>query len=114
MRRMLERARRDAGGQSERGVVGDRERFVVVLHAHDACNGAEHFLAVDAHRRRRFGDERGRHVEAFGPALQSLAARGNLAAFRLRDLDVLEVLVELALIDDGADVGAGLERIVDG
>ena len=56
------------------------------LHPDHAGDRAEHFFAVDAHRRRRLGDERGRHVEAFGVALEPLAAGGELAAFLLRDL----------------------------
>ena len=46
-------------------------------------------------------------------ALEHFAAGDQLRAFLLADADVVEVLLELRLVDDRADVGAGLERIVD-
>src|ERR1700732_2192639 len=45
--RVLQRRRADAGRQTERRVVGDRERLVVVLHANDGGDRPEDFLAVD-------------------------------------------------------------------
>ena len=36
-----------------------------------------------------------------------------MRAFVLADLDVGEVLLELALVDDRADLRAGLQRVVD-
>ena len=103
----------DAGRQAELGVVGERERLVVVLRADHARDRAEDLLAVDAHRVRRLGEERGRQVVAVGRALQPLAADDELRALALADLEVLQVLLELALVDDRPDVGAGEQRVVD-
>ena len=54
------------------------------------------------------GEQRRRQIEAGRFALQQLAAGDELGALLLADLDVLQVLVELALVDDRADLRAGL------
>src|SRR4051812_6212550 len=111
--RVFERRGGDAGGESESGVVRHGERFVVVLDADHRGDRAEDFLAVDRHRLRRLREECGLEVEPLGCALQARAAGGELRAFLLAELDVLQVLVELRLVDDRADVRAFLHRIVD-
>ena len=89
------------------------ERLVVVLDPDDAGHRPENLLAVDAHLGRRLGEERRLQVEARRRAVQPLAAPGELGALLLADLDVALVLVELALVDDRADLRALLQRVVD-
>ena len=113
VRRVFQARRADAGRQAELGVVGDRQRLVVVLDADDVGDRPEDLLARDAHLVGRLGEQRRLQVEAGRLAVEQLAAPGELGALVLGDLDVLQVLVELALVDDRADMRAGLERVVD-
>ena len=55
------------------------------------------------------GEQRRRQIEAGRVAVQQLAAGDELGALVLADLDVRQVLVELALVDDRADLRAGLQ-----
>src|SRR3954469_21835415 len=48
----------DAGGEAELGVVGDRQRLVVVLGADDGGDGAEDLLARNAHVVVGLGEQR--------------------------------------------------------
>ena len=107
--RVLERRRDDARRETVRRVVGRRERRLVVLHANHGRDRPEHFLAIDPHRSRRLGEQRRRHVEAVGLALEALAAVHELRAFLLADRDVLEILLELPRVDDRADLDARLQ-----
>src|SRR3569832_1802114 len=116
VRRVFQRRRRDAGRQAELGVVGERQRLVVVLGADHAHHRPEDLLAVDAHARLRFREEGRREIEARrarGVLLDALATGHQLRALALADRQVLEVLVQLAFVDHRADVGAGLARNVD-
>ena len=72
--------------KAELGVVGDRQRLVVVLHADHARDRAEDLLAGDAHRVRRVGEQRRREVVAVRRALQALAAADELARLRARPI----------------------------
>src|SRR5258706_5070545 len=110
---MLERGGGDARGQAEGRVVRDRERLLVVLHADHRGDRAEDLLAIDRHARLRVHEERRLEVVPLGRALQALAARGELRALLLAELDVLQVLLELARVDDRADVGAFFQGVVD-
>ena len=94
-------------------VVRDRKRLVVVLDPDHRGDRAEHLLAVDPHLVGGVGDQGRLQVVALGLALQPLAAEGQLAAFLPADLEIAQVLVELLLVDHRADLGAGLERVVD-
>ena len=103
--RVFEGRRHDARGQAEVGVVGDLDRFVVLLDAHHGRDRSENLLAIDSHLVVGV-DEKGRaQVEAFGVAGDPLAAAGETRTFFLADLDVGKILVELGLVDDRADVG---------
>ena len=110
---VLERGRRNARRQAVGRVVRQRERLVVVLHPDDRSHRPEDLVAIDGHLRGGVHEERRLEIEAFGPALEALAARGELRAFLASELDVAQVLLELLLVDDGADVGALLQRVVD-
>ena len=46
-------------------------------------------------------------------ALEHLAAVRELGAFALPDADVFEILLELCLIDNRADVRSGRKRVID-
>src|SRR5438270_709159 len=62
MRCVLERSRDDAGGQPELGVVGERERFVVILDANHRRDRPEDLFARDAHIVASLGKERRREI----------------------------------------------------
>ncbi len=110
---VLQRRGDDAGGQSERRVVGHRQRRFVVLDANHRRDRTEDLLAVDAHLGRAVREERGRHVIALGIALQTFTAVRQPRAFRAADAHVLEVLLELPLVDDRTDLRPRLQRIVN-
>ncbi len=112
MRRVAERASADARRQAEIGVVGNVERVVVIGGADHRGHGTENLLAVEAHVVGGLGKQRRRQVEAVVFAVEALAAARQLGALRGADVDIGKVLVELGGIDDGAHLGALLERIV--
>ena len=58
------------------------------------------------------GEECRRQVVAARGTRQHVAAADKPCAFALSDLDVVKVLLELALVDHGPDLGAGLQRVV--
>ena len=89
------------------------ERLVVVLDADDGGDRAENLLAGDAHVVVDLGEQRGLQIVAGRVAVETLAAPIELGALVLADRDVAQVLVELALVDHRADMGAGLQRVVD-
>ena len=93
--------------------LATRQRLVVVLDADHRRDRPEDLLADDAHRVGGLGEQRRLQVEAGRFAVQPLAAEGELGALLTADVDVALVLVELALVDHRADLGAGLQRIVD-
>jgi hypothetical protein len=105
--------RADARREAEIGVVGEVERLVVVLGAGDRGDRPKDLLAGDAHAVVDVREQGRRQVEAGAVALQELAAGGEGGALVLADLDVGEVLVELVLVDHGADMRALLEGVVD-
>jgi|GEM_PF-5762847 len=89
------------------------QRFIVILDADDGCDRSEDFLAGDTHIVRRLGEQRRLQIEAGRVTRDQFTAEGELRALLLADGDVVGVLIELALIDHGADMGAGFQRIVD-
>ena len=113
VRGVLQRRGHDARRQAERRVVGGGQRLVIVFHADHGSDRAEDLFAVDTHRVVRVGEQRRRQVVARRVALHAVAAGGQGGAFAAADVQVLQVLRKLALVDDRADVGAGLARIVD-
>src|SRR5882757_7724215 len=83
----------DAGGETELGVVGDRQRLVVVLGADDRGDRSKNLLTRDAHIVVGLGEQRRLEVMAGRLALEQLAAPGELGAFVLADLDITQILV---------------------
>ncbi|MNJ75810.1 hypothetical protein D3C77_729700 [compost metagenome] len=55
---MAQRGGDDTGGKAKRGVLGGRERFVVVAHLEHAQHRPEDFFAVDTHVRGHVGEQR--------------------------------------------------------
>ena len=111
--RILQARRADAGRKAELGIVRDIERLVVVLRAGHRGDGAKNLLPGDPHPVVDIGEKRRRHVETWTVAVEKFAAGDERRALVLTDLEIGQVLVELALIDDRADMGARLERVVD-
>ena len=104
----------DRGGQTERGVVHQRDRFLVRVNPHDARDRAEDFLAHDRHRvidieqhlRRQIGCAAGaqRKFRFLDDGRRAGADRcGNLAANRFRR----------GRAHDGAERCLRIERIAE-
>src|SRR5438105_15809881 len=105
VRGMLERCSHDAGRESEIGIVGHCERFAVVLDLDHAGYRTEYFLARAAHGVGCPGQQRRREIVTLLGALQRFAAVSKRRTFALADADVIQVLLELRLVDDRADIG---------
>src|SRR3546814_9795017 len=58
----------DRGGEAIVAVVGDADRVRLVPRADHRGDGAEAFVAIDAHRRWHAVDHRGGHPHAVAPA----------------------------------------------
>ena len=89
------------------------KRVVVVARRDHRRHRPEDFLARDAHRVVGVDEQRRRHVEAGGRAIEPFAAERQLRAFVLADRDVGLILLELARVDHRPDMRAGLQRVVD-
>ena len=107
--RVLEARRADAGGEAERRVVGDRQRRVVVrARARTAATGPKISSRAMRMSLRDVGEERRRDVEARRVARRARSPpNARRRALLAADVDVRQVLVELALVDGRADVRAG-------
>src|SRR3546814_3702447 len=103
----------DAGGQAEIAAVGDSERFLIILDADRRDDGAEHFLIVDPHVGRGFGDDGGLHVIAGGRRRRAVTADREAAALVARNADIAKILFELSLAARGADLRVDGERRAD-
>jgi hypothetical protein len=95
------------------GVVRGRQRFGIILDPDDRRHRPKDFLARDPHLVAHVGEQCRLQIEAGRLAVEALAAEGELGAFILADADIFEILIQLALIDDGADIGTGLHRVID-
>src|SRR3546814_7517073 len=104
--------RSDAGRQPKIGIVGDRQRFVIVLDPNNGGDRPENLLAIDPHRIVGFGEQRGRHIEAWGVAVQQITA-SLVRAFAHAHIEVALIAVDLSLIDHRADLRARLERLIN-
>src|SRR3546814_12111016 len=75
----------------------------------DVCSSD--LLAIDPHRIVGFGEQRGRHIEAWGVAVQQITA-SLVRAFAHAHIEVALIAVDLSLIDHRADLRARLERTI--
>src|SRR3546814_1155799 len=76
----------------------------------DVCSSD--LLAIDPHRIVGFGEQRGRHIEAWGVAVQQITA-SLVRAFAHAHIEVALIAVDLSLIDHRADLRARLERMIN-
>src|SRR5215213_3497140 len=109
--RMVQRVGDDSRREAELATVRDLQRFLVILYPHGARDWPEHFLAIDAHLRRRVRDHRWLHVIAALGELEHFAAGHHLAALVARDVDVAQVLLELVFADSRPDLAVRVERV---
>src|SRR5207237_3732632 len=91
----------------------ERERFVVILDANHRRDRPEDLFARDAHIVASLGKERRREIVTVVLPLEPLAAEHERRAFLTADVEIREILIELALIHDRTNVGARRERVVD-
>src|SRR5260221_13611677 len=98
-------------GQAVVAVVRDADRVRLVLIRNDGQDGAEDFLAGDAHRRVDASEHGGSNVPAPLPARGLGTARHDLGALVLPDLDVALHPVLLPLRDQGAELAAAVRRV---
>src|SRR5690606_20299099 len=110
---VFQRGGADACRQTELGVVGHGQCFVIVLDAYHAGHGAEDLLAADTHVGRGVDEHRRRQEISLATAVHALAAAGQASAFLLANGDVAQVLIELGLGHHGADIDALLQRRTD-
>ena len=113
MGRIFQGGREDARGQSELGVVGHGQRFVVVGDLDHRGDRTEDLFDVDRVARLRARDERGSEEIPVRVRVDELTA-GDLPAFGSGLGDVIEVLVELGLGDHGSDGDAFGAGVSDG
>ena len=102
----------DAAGQGVGGAVGDGERFVEVLRLQDGEHGAEDFFLGDGRRRRHVGEDVRGDVGAFAHEKAEIAGVGE-PGFLLALFDVAEDALAGFVVDDGADLAAGIFRGAD-
>ena len=101
-------------GKAVKGVVGNLDRFLVILEGNDRQNGPEHFLTRDPHRVGDLAEDR----RLDEPALAQLgrdgvpppSSRGSLAAAHLH---VMENLFPLRLGRDRTDLGGPLHWVAE-
>ena len=110
---VFQRGGADACRQTELGVVGHGQCFVIVLDAYHAGHGAEDLLAADTHVGRGVDEQRRRQEISLATAVHALAAAGQARTFLLAEGDVAQVLIELGLGHHGADIDALLQRRTD-
>ena len=102
----------DGGGQAVIGVVGERDRFVLIAVAGDRRDRSERLLPRDAHVGGNVGEQRRPDVEAGIAAVGATgAARHQRRPLIDRGLDQALDLVILRLVDDGTDMLADLRRV---
>ena len=110
--RLLDVARPDAGGEAVDRVVRARDRLVHVDELDRREHRSEDLLARDRHLGRDVREHRRLHEVALAGADVGAAAAGDeRRAFALRDLDVAQHALELALRRDRAEPRLRIERI---
>src|SRR5690606_39325877 len=107
---VLERVGHYRTRQPELRVVGQRQSLFVVVGALDGGDGPEHLFTVDTHVRRGVDEQRWRQEVAAGTALDEPALYQRPRALLLPDLDVVEVVTELARVGYRPDLGVVSKR----
>ena len=109
--------RPDARGEAVFGVVRVADHFFFVVERRDGDDRAEDFFAIGAAGDRQSGDDGWRKEITVAAAIvdrfRRLAAKRDLAAFFLREIDIELHLVELRLAHDRALLGFVVERIAN-
>src|SRR5215207_1030116 len=106
----LEIGRPDAGSKSILRRVGETHGLVLRVERHDREHRPEDLIARDFHHLRDTL-EHGRLYKQARLVADPLATAGEDSATRLPSRDISEDLVELALIDYGADLCPLVERV---
>ncbi len=94
-------------------VIGYTQRLLVRVHLDDGSDGAEDFLAVDAHVVLRVHEEGRRQVMPLGVAVEEFAAPSELSTFLAADVDVFQVLLQLVVVNDRADHRSVLQGVIN-
>ena len=102
----------DAGGEAEITVIGERDGFLVGAEGHDGKNGAEGFLAHQAHGAVNVGDERG-CVEVWAEVRERFAAGVDGGSKAAGFLDLAGDDLELLEADERAEIGIGKRAVAD-
>ena len=103
----------DGRRKSKLDAIGEAHGVVKIVRDHQGQHGSEDFLLGDAHFGRDAGKDGRLDEVAFvvGAAGEAVAAAEQLGAFLLRDLNILQVSLELVRVHRRADVDAGLEPV---
>src|SRR5262249_13259444 len=105
----------DRSGQAVLDAVADRDRFLERVHRDHRDHGTEDLFAGDAHLRRAVAEDRGLVEVAAGRSTsrETAAAGQELRPLVLPDLHVALDRLQLALVDAGPHLDAGLEAVAD-
>ena len=79
----------------------------------DRGHRSKNFLARDPHLVADVGKQRRLQIEAGRIPVETLAAESEFRPLILADADIFEILIQLALINDGTDIGTGLDGVID-
>src|SRR3984957_19102048 len=109
---VLQRGRADAGRESEVGVVGDGQRFVVVPYPDYRGDRAENLFPIDLHPIVRVGEQGRRQVEAGRVALENFTT-DETRTFATANAEIAKIGIELPLIDGRTYIGTRLESVTD-
>ncbi len=105
----------EAGGQAELRLVGDLDGVVEILGLDDGEDGTEDFFLGDAHVRSHIREDGGGEIEAVVELRprEAFAAGEEFGAFLLGEGDVVGDFFEEGFIEDGRDLGVGIEAVAD-
>src|SRR6267143_2947075 len=110
---VFEACRANARRQTEIGVVGDRDRLVVLFDLDHRSHRTKDFLARNPHAVVNLGEQRRLQIEAGIVTVENLAAPVELRALLLAEGDIAKVLIKLAPIDHRPYMRAGPQCVVD-
>src|SRR5882762_6945894 len=95
---VFEACRANARRQTEIGVVGDRDRLVVLFDLDHRSHRTKDFLSRNPHAVVNLGEQRRLQIEAGIVAVENLAAPVELRALLLAEGDIAKVLIGASLI----------------